>query len=117
MITIYGIKNCDTMQKAMKWLEANGVAYQFHDYRESGIDRKTITNWLKHLPVEKVINTRSTTFRELPPEEREAISGKEAAIKLIMASPTVVKRPLWDFGGDSFFLGWDEKEIQKLCSR
>ncbi len=61
MITIYGIKNCDTMQKAFKWLDGKKVKYSFHDYREAGIDKKTIELWLKHFPVDKLINMRSTT--------------------------------------------------------
>ena len=116
MITIYGIKNCDTMQKAMKWLDAKKVKYEFHNYKESGIDKATIEGWLQHLPIDKVINTRSTTFRELSDADKASITSKAKAIKLMMDNTSVIKRPLWDFGNGTFHLGWDEKEITKLIA-
>ena len=111
MIRIYGIKNCDTMQKAIKWLDAKKVRYEFHNYKESGIDKATIEGWLKHLPIDKVINTRSTTFRELSDTDRASISSKAKAISLMINNTSVIKRPVWDFGDGRFFLGWDEKAI------
>lgn len=62
MIKLYGIKNCDIMQKAFKWLDAGGVAYEFHNYRENGLDKAIIEHWLKHLPIDKVINSEALLF-------------------------------------------------------
>lgn len=102
------------MQKAFKWLDAKNIKYHFHDYREVGIDKKTIEAWLKVLPIDKVINLRSTTFKELPEEDRSAITDKAKAIALIIRNPTIVKRPLWDMGGNKFYLGWNEKEVSAM---
>jgi arsenate reductase len=114
MITLYGIKNCDVMQKAFKWLDAKGIKYHFHDYREHGIDKQTIETWLQSLPLDKVLNTRSTTFRELTDAEKADTKDRSKAIALMMKYQTLIKRPVWDFGNGSFFLGWDEQELTKL---
>jgi arsenate reductase (glutaredoxin) len=114
MIKIYGIKNCDTMQKAMKWLDAKGIKYQFHNYKESGIDKQTLTTLLQHFPVDKLVNTKSTTYRALSDSEKASISNKTKAIALMIANTSLIKRPVWDFGNGTYFLGWDEKELNKL---
>src|SRR4051812_37799703 len=105
MITIYGIKNCDVMQKAFKWLETNKVRYKFHNYKEDGIDKATIETWLRHLPVDKVINLKSTIYRELPDSEKMAVAAKSKAIELMMSNPSIIKRPLWELGKGKFLLG------------
>lgn len=114
MITIYGIKNCDTMQKAMKWLDAKKIKYTFHDYREQGITKQRIEEWLKHFLVDKVMNTKSTTYRGFTDEEKASISDKKKAIALMMANTSVIKRPVWDFGNGKFYLGWNEAEVASL---
>ena len=114
MITIYGIKNCDTMQKAFKWLDAKQIKYTFHNYKEAGIDKATLAYWLKHIPADKLINTKSTTYRELPDTEKDCIASNTKAIKVMMNNPSIIKRPLWDFGNDHFLLGWNEKELSEL---
>ena len=114
MITVYGIKNCDTVQKALKWLQANDVPYVFHDFKVSGIDKGTIETWLKHFPTDQLINTRSTTYRALPDVEKASIGNKAKAIGLMIQYNSVIKRPVWDFGNGSFFLGFDEQELSKL---
>ena len=84
------------MQKAIKWLDANKVKYHFHDYKESGIDKDTIEVWLQHFPIDKVINLRSTTYKELTDSERESIADKSKAIALMMKYNSIIKRPVWD---------------------
>lgn len=116
MITIYGIKNCDTMQKAMKWMDAKGIKYVFHDYREKGVDATKVKIWLQHLPADKLINLRSTTYRELPEAEKD-ISTQNKAIKLMMAHNSAIKRPLWELDNGQYFLGWDEKKLSELLIR
>ena len=114
MIKIYGIKNCDTMQKAMKWLDAKKVAYEFHNYKESGIDKATLQVWLKHFATDKLINTKGTTYRALSDDDKASIANKIKAIALMVNNPSLIKRPVWDFGNGTYFLGWDEKEVAKL---
>jgi arsenate reductase (glutaredoxin) len=114
MITIYGIKNCDTMQKAIKWLDGMGRQYTFHDYKEAGIDKATLELWLKQFPTDKLINTRSTTWRALSDDEKGSITSKSKAIALMMKHTSVIKRPVWDFDNGKFFLGWDEEALRKL---
>jgi arsenate reductase len=96
-VTIYGIKTCDTMKKAFAWLEGHGVAYTFHDYRAAGIDRATVAGWCKTAGWEKVLNKASTTFRELPEEARAGVN-EARAIDLMLANPTMIKRPVLDTG-------------------
>lgn len=114
MITIYGISNCDTMQKAIKWLNAKGIPYTFHNYREQGIDKETLSRWLKQLPTDKLINTKSTTYRGLSNTDKAAIHDKQKAIALMMEHNSVIKRPVWDFGDGRLFLGWDEKTMEEM---
>lgn len=102
------------MQKAMKWLDAKKIKYHFHNYKESGIDKATIENWLKYLPLDKVVNTKSTTYRSLTDTEKTGVSNKAKAIALMVKNTSLIKRPVWDFGNGQFFLGWDEKELSKL---
>jgi arsenate reductase (glutaredoxin) len=114
MIRIYGIHNCDTTQKALKWLAAKGIPFEFHNYKEKGIDAATINKWLQHLPLNKVVNTRSTTYRELTDREKEATNNKNSAIALMVQHNSIIKRPLWDFGNGTYYLGWNETEVSKL---
>ncbi len=102
------------MQKAFKWLDARKVKYNFHNYKEEGIDKATIEVWLKHLPADKVINTKSTTYRALRDEDKASITNKAKAIAIMMKNPSIIKRPVWDLGDGRFFLGFDEKELAKL---
>lgn len=102
------------MQKAFKWLDAKKIEYVFHNYKESGIDKATLELWLKHFPTDKLINTKGTTYRALTDTEKASISNKAKAIALMMKNTSLIKRPVWDFGDGTFFLGWDEKELSKL---
>lgn len=114
MIVIYGIPNCDTVQKAIKWLNANKIEFRFHNYREHGIDKQTLEKWLQHFAINKLVNTRSTTYKELSDADKKCIDNKEAAIAVMMQYNSVIKRPVWDLGDGHYFLGWDEKELSRL---
>ncbi len=103
---IYGIKNCDTMKKAFTWLEENGVAYSFHDYKIKGITKEKIKHWLKHKPVEELINTKGTTFRQLTDVEKDSVKNTSKAISLMIANPSMIKRPLVETAND-ILLGFD----------
>lgn len=109
-ITMYGIKNCDTIKKARTWLESRGIGYSFHDYKVSGIDRDRLLRWIDELGWEKLLNRAGTTFRKLPATERETIDRDEA-ITLMLAQPSMIKRPLLDLG-DKRLLGFKPDEYQ-----
>ena len=98
IVTIYGIKNCDTMKKARAWLEEHGVPYAFHDYKLKGIERARLESWAHDVGWEALINRAGTTFRKLP-EVNKADLDKEKAIALMLDQPSMIKRPVLDAGG------------------
>lgn len=97
-VTIYGIKACDTMKKARAWLEAHRVAHQFHDYKVSGIERPVLEGWVKAVGWETLLNRQGTTFRKLP-EAKKANLDEKRAVALMLARPSMIKRPVLDAGG------------------
>ena len=97
MIKIYGIKNCDTMKKARTWLDTKGVAYRFHDYKAEGIDEASLRRWVDALGWETVLNRAGTTFRALSDAEKQGLDAGKA-IALMLAQPTMIKRPVLDLG-------------------
>jgi arsenate reductase len=96
-ISIYGIKNCDTMKKARAWLDAHGVAYAFHDYKTDGIRREVLQNWAKVVGWETLLNRAGTTFRKLPDGDKANIDERKAIV-LMVAQPSMIKRPVLDTG-------------------
>ncbi len=96
-ITIYGIKNCDTMKKARTWLDAKGAAYRFHDYKAEGIDWARLESWCKALGWEKVLNRAGTTFRALPEKDKAGLDEAKA-VALMLQQPSMIKRPILDTG-------------------
>jgi arsenate reductase (glutaredoxin) len=96
-ITIYGIKNCDTMKKARAWLDGRGVAYAFHDYKAAGIDRAVLEAWARAVGWETLLNRAGTTFRALPEKGKADLTEKKA-IALMLAQPSMIKRPVLDTG-------------------
>lgn len=92
-VTIYGIKNCDTMKKARAWLDAHKVAYAFHDYKASGIERALLERWAAQVGWEVLLNRAGTTFRALPDAKKEGI-GERQAIALMLEQPSMIKRPV-----------------------
>jgi len=97
-ITIYGIKNCDTMKKARAWLDTHRVAYAFHDYKSEGIDKKRLEGWAKSVGWETLLNRAGTTFRKLPENQKEGLTAAKA-IALMLEQPSMIKRPVLDLGG------------------
>lgn len=97
--TIYGIRNCDTMKKARTWLEGHGVAHDFHDYKVAGIDRARLESWVDRLGWEALLNRSGTTFRKLPDADRADLDrGK--AVALMLAQPSMIRRPVLETGGE-----------------
>jgi arsenate reductase len=97
-ITIYGIKNCDTMKKARAWLDTHRVAYEFHDYKSAGIDKKRLEGWAKDVGWETLLNRAGTTFRKLPDKDKQGLTATKA-IALMLEQPSMIKRPVLDLGG------------------
>jgi arsenate reductase len=98
MITIFGIKNCDTMKKARTWLDEHKLAYQFHDYKAQGIDKPTLEGWVKKVGWEVLLNRAGTTFKKLPDADKEGLTEKKA-IALMLAQPSMIKRPVLEAKG------------------
>ncbi|KUJ84313.1 ArsC family reductase [Microbulbifer flavimaris] len=115
MITLYGIKNCDTVKKARKWLENNGVEYRFHDFREDGMDSVPLESWLKSFGWENVLNRRSTSWRALTDEQKESMDNA-TALTLAAETPTLIKRPVTESGDETRF-GFKEKEFSELLEK
>ena len=104
-ITIYGIKNCDTMKKARVWLEQRDVDYRFHDYKAEGIDLAHLEAWIKAVGWETVLNRAGTTFRKLPEADREGLNEAKA-IKLMLDQPSMIKRPVLETGKGAPLVGF-----------
>lgn len=96
-ITLYGIRNCDTVKKARAWLDGRGVAYAFHDYKVAGIDRTRLTQWCSELGWERVMNRAGTTFRKLAEIDKAGLD-EARAIRLMLEQPSLIKRPVLDLG-------------------
>ena len=96
--TLYGIPNCDTMKKARTWLDGHGIAYAFHDYKKAGIDKATLEGWVKAAGWETVLNRAGTTFRALPDADKAGLDAARA-VALMLAQPSMIKRPVLVAGG------------------
>lgn len=97
-VTIYGIKACDTMQKAFKWLDGKGVAYDFHDYKKAGVTAERLARWCEAAGWQTVLNRAGTTFRKLPEADKTGLT-EDKAIALMIAQPSMIKRPVLDADG------------------
>jgi arsenate reductase len=98
-VTIYGIKNCDTMKKARAWLDEHGVAYAFHDYKAAGAESGLLQAWARAVGWETLLNRAGTTFRKLPETDKTALTESKA-IALMLGQPSMIKRPVLDAGGE-----------------
>src|SRR5665213_122441 len=108
-VTIYGIKNCDTMKKARAWLDKRGVDYAFHDYKTAGIERERLEKWEKKVGWEALLNRAGTTFKKLPDKDKEGVTEKKA-IALMLAQPSMIKRPVLEVGGGKVLVGFKPDE-------
>lgn len=103
--TLYGIRNCDTVKKARAWLDGRGAAYSFHDYKAAGIDEARLRAWVKALGWEKLLNRSGTTFRKLPEEDKAGLD-EDKAVALMLAQPSMIRRPVVEAGG-ALLVGFD----------
>jgi Spx/MgsR family transcriptional regulator len=111
-ITIYGIKNCDTMKKARAWLEKHSVDYQFHDYKTAGIEKEKLEGWAKKVGWEALLNKAGTTFKKLPEKDKDGLSDAKA-IRLMLAQPSVIKRPVLELARGKLLVGFKPEEYEK----
>ena len=109
-ITIYGIKNCDTMKKARAWLDKHGVEYRFHDYKTAGIDKEHLARWSKAVGWETLLNRAGTTFRKLPDADKSNLTEKKA-MALMLAQPSMIKRPVLE-NGSKLLIGFKPESYE-----
>jgi arsenate reductase len=104
-ITIYGIRNCDTMKKARAWLDKQGVEYAFHDYKTAGIDKERLEKWSRKVGWETLLNRSGLTFKKLPDKDKEGVTEKKA-LAMMLAQPSMIKRPVLELGGGKLLVGF-----------
>ncbi len=110
-VTVYGIKNCDTMKKARAWLDGRGIAYDFHDYKASGVAPERLAAWAAKTGWEVLLNRAGTTFKKLPDPDRADMSEAKA-IRLMVAQPSMIKRPVIETG-DTLLVGFKPEVFEK----
>lgn len=113
-LTLYGIKNCDTVRKARKWLDAHGASHHYHDFRDDGLDLATIRRWLEAVGPEALVNRRSTTWKSLDDAARTQADGDQLPA-LLQANPTLIKRPVLE-KGDQVLVGFTENTYSDIIS-
>ena len=115
-VDLYGIPNCDTVKKARKWLDANGIEYAFHDYKKEGVDAEALERWCDDCGWEVLLNRRGTTFRKLDEADRTDLT-REKAVALMQAHPSCIKRPVMEKQeGARILVGFTESEWENaLC--
>lgn len=114
-LTMYGIKNCDTIKKARSFLETRGIAYRFHDYKAEGIDGATLKAWCAAVGYETLLNRAGTTFRKLPEAERAGIDEAKA-VALMLAQPSMIKRPVLDLGASRLLVGFKPDQYAEILA-
>ncbi len=114
VVTIYGLANCDTCRKALKWLAERGIEHRFHDLRAGGVDASSLNEWINELGWENLLNRRSTTWRQLPEAMQQNVTPVSAAT-LMLAHPALIKRPLFDLGG-RYMIGFGAEQRKSLES-
>ena len=114
-VTVYGIRNCDTMKKAFAWLDEHGVAYAFHDYKKSGVPAERLPAWSKAVGWEKLANTRGPTWRKIPDASKRDLD-EAAVLKLLVANPSAIKRPVVEWGR-RVTVGFDPAEFERQAAQ
>ena len=111
-VKLFGIPNCDTIKKARRWLEANGVDYDFHDYKKLGVPEKKLKNWIKQAGWETVLNKRGTTWRKLDDDVKDNMDDASAR-KVMLDNPSIIKRPILE-SGNTLLIGFNEADYLKI---
>jgi Spx/MgsR family transcriptional regulator len=113
VIELFGIPNCNSVKKAIKWLKNNNVPYQFHDYKKEGITKKKLKEWCDYFGWEKVLNKAGTTWRELSEEEKNAVTTQQRAIDLMAEKTSSIKRPITEANG-TCLIRFNEDEYRQV---
>ncbi|SDZ42654.1 MULTISPECIES: Spx/MgsR family RNA polymerase-binding regulatory protein [Rhodonellum] len=111
-LIVYGIKNCDTMKKTFSFLEAEGIEYDFVDYKKKAPSEDLLLKFESIVGIESLINKRGTTFRKLTDSEKSLLENRESAIKILMEKSSMIKRPIVEFPSGQLVLGFDPEEIK-----
>ena len=109
---VYGIKNCNTVKKALDWFEANNIAYEFQDFKKLGISEQKLNEWNDKAGYEKFMNKQGLTWKQLEPEVKESVKGVAEALPLMQQKTSMIKRPVIE-DGDFLFFGFDESAYKK----
>ena len=113
-LTIYGIRNCNTVKSALDWLTQNGVAFEFHDFKTKGITQSKLKSWCSQVGWESLVNKRGTTWRQLPATIQNKVTSEQAAINLMMEKTSVIKRPVVEAADKILTLGFDPEQYEGL---
>jgi arsenate reductase (glutaredoxin) len=108
--TIYGIANCDTVKKSRAWFDAQGKAYQFHDYKKHGVPEAALRQWTKRLGWEALVNKKGTTWRQLNPKQQAVVTDEASAMDLMLANSSVIKRPVVVVQGERVSVGFTPEQ-------
>jgi Spx/MgsR family transcriptional regulator len=112
-MTVYGIKNCNTVKKALDWLKENNIEFEFHDYKAKGISESKLKEWSKQVGWESLVNKKGTTWRQLEDSIKDNVANQTQAIALMKDKTSVIKRPLIEQDGKVVALGFDEQTYSK----
>ncbi|WP_374316410.1 ArsC family reductase [Aquabacterium sp.] len=115
-ILVYGIPNCNTVKKARTWLEERGVGYTFHDYKKQGVPADRLDAWIKAVGWEVLVNRQGTTWRKLDDATKAGVTDAASAKALMLSSPSVIKRPVVEQGGQVLSVGFDDKKAEVLAA-
>ncbi|WP_137938388.1 ArsC family reductase [Chitinivorax sp. B] len=113
---IYGIPNCNTVKKAREWLAANQIDIPFHDFKKAGVTEAMLSDWLKQVSWEKLVNRQGTTWRQLSDEQKATVNNEQSAIALMLDKSSVIKRPVLEANG-KLYLGFDEQTYQQVFGK
>lgn len=113
-MTVYGIKNCNTVKSALDWLKKKNVPFEFHDYKTKGVTPEKLKQWSKQVGWESLVNKKGTTWRQLDDATKDNVTNEDAAIGLMQEKTSVIKRPLLEENGKVITLGFDEDAYKKL---
>ena len=112
---VYGIPNCDTIKKARKWLDEQGIDYRFHDYKKQGVEEQLVRAWVAELGWENLVNRRGMMWRKLPQDIRDAMD-EESAVRVMLETPSIIRRPLLDTG-EARHLGFSENDYREIFAQ
>ena len=116
MLKVYGIPNCNTVKKALDWLNQNKLPYQFHDFKKAGITKEKLQEWSAHFGWENILNTKGTTWAKLSEEDKLKINNKTSAIKYLMENMSAIRRPIIEAGG-SYLIRFDKEQYEGLLKK